>query len=100
MTDAPANLPGMLQGVRVLDAAEPLGALAGRFLADLGADVVKIEPPEGDGGRRAAPFVGAGDDRLSLPFVRANVNKRSVVLDLAQRRDQEHVFAVWPSVPT
>ena len=89
MTDTPANLPGMLQGVRVLEVTEPLGALVGRFLADLGADVVKIEPPEGDGGRRAAPFAGTGGERLSLPFVRANVNKRSVILDLAQRRDQE-----------
>ena len=89
MTDNPANLPGMLQGVRVLEVTEPLGALVGRFLADLGADVIKIEPPEGDGGRRAAPFAGAAGERLSLPFVRANVNKRSVILDLAQRRDQE-----------
>ena len=89
MPDNPVNLPGMLQGVRVLDVTEPLGALVGRFLADLGADVIKVEPPEGDGGRRAAPFAGTGDDRLSLPFVRANVNKRSVILDLAQRRDQE-----------
>ena len=89
MTDNPDHLSGMLQGVRVLEVTEPLGALVGRFLADLGADVIKIEPPEGDGGRHASPFVGAGDERLSLPFVRANVNKRSVILDLTQRRDQE-----------
>ena len=89
MTDNPANLPGMLQGVRVLEVTEPLGALVGRFLADLGADVIKIEPPEGDGGRHASPFAGAGDERLSLPFVRANLNKRSVILDLTQHRDQE-----------
>ena len=90
MPDNPDHLAGMLQGVRVLEVTEPLGALVGRFLADLGADVIKIEPPEGDGGRHASPFVGAGDERLSLPFVRANVNKRSVILDLAQRQDQEH----------
>ena len=89
MTDNPDHLSGMLQGVRVLEVTEPLGALVGRLLADLGADVIKIEPPEGDGGRHASPFVGAGDERLSLPFVRANVNKRSVILDLTQRRDQE-----------
>ena len=89
MTDNPDHLSGMLQGVRVLEVTEPLGALVGRFLADLGADVIKIEPPEGDGGRYATPFVGAGDEPLSLPFVRANVNKRSVILDLTQRRDQE-----------
>ena len=89
MTDNPDHLSGVLQGVRVLEVTEPLGALVGRFLADLGADVIKIEPPEGDGGRHASPFVGAGDERLSLPFVRANVNKRSVILDLTQHRDQE-----------
>lgn len=89
MTDNSDHLPGMLQGVRVLEVTESLGALVGRFLADLGADVIKIEPPEGDGGRHASPFVGTGDERLSLAFVRANVNKRSVVLDLTQRRDQE-----------
>ncbi len=89
MTDNPDHLSGMLQGVRVLEVTEPLGALVGRFLADLGADVIKIEPPEGDGGRHASPFVGAGDEPLSLPFVRANVNKRSIILDLTQRRDQE-----------
>ena len=80
---------GMLQGLRVLEVTEPLGALVGRFLADLGADVIKIEPPQGDRGRRALPFIGEGDERLSLPFVRANVNKRSVMLDLGQRPDQE-----------
>ena len=80
---------GMLQGLRVLEVTEPLGALVGRFLADLGADVIKIEPPQGDGGRGASPFIGEGDERLSLPFVRANVNKRSVMLDLERRLDQE-----------
>ena len=80
---------GMLQGIRVLEVTEPLGALVGRFLADLGADVIKIEPPQGDVGRHAMPFVGEGAQRLSLSFVRANVNKRSVVLDFAQSRDQE-----------
>ena len=80
---------GMLHGLRVLEVTEPLGALVGRFLADLGADVIKIEPPQGDAGRRSMPFLGEGAERLSLNFVRANVNKRSVVLDLGQRRDQE-----------
>ena len=58
----------MLQGVRVLEVTEPLGALVGRFLADLGADVIKIEPPEGDGGRHATPFVGAGTSASACPL--------------------------------
>ena len=86
MTDTQPS--GMLHGLRVLEVAEPLGALVGRFLADLGADVIKVEPPEGDRGRRATPYIGDGAEGLSLPFVRANVNKRGVVLDLDQTRDQ------------
>ena len=89
----------MLQGLRVLDVAEQLGALVGRFLADLGADVIKIEPPQGDVGRRAMPFIGEGVERLSLSFVRANVNKRSVVLDLGERQDKV-VFANSPKALT
>ena len=81
--------PGALAGVRVLDVAAPMGALVGRMLGDLGADVIKIEPPEGDAGRYLSPFATAGEERLSLPFVRANLNKRSVILDLQQREDQE-----------
>jgi crotonobetainyl-CoA:carnitine CoA-transferase CaiB-like acyl-CoA transferase len=83
------SLPGALDGVRVLDVAEPLGAFVSRILGDLGADVIKIEPPGGDPGRDLSPFVTQGSERLSLPFVRANVNKRSIILDLEQREDQE-----------
>jgi crotonobetainyl-CoA:carnitine CoA-transferase CaiB-like acyl-CoA transferase len=80
---------GALQGIRVLDVAEPSGALVGRILGDLGADVIKIEPPGGDPGRHLAPFVTTAEARLSLPFLRANLNKRSVILDMQQRQDQE-----------
>jgi crotonobetainyl-CoA:carnitine CoA-transferase CaiB-like acyl-CoA transferase len=83
------NPPGALEGVRVLDVTEPFGALVGRFLGDLGADVIKVEPPEGNTGRHLAPFLTKGEERLSLAFVRANVNKRSIILDLARRQGQE-----------
>ncbi len=84
------NLSGALDGVRVLDMAEPLGSYVSRILGDLGADVIKIEPPGGDPGRHLSPLVSKGPERLSLPFVRGNLNKRSIILDLDQRQDQAH----------
>ena len=86
--------PGALEGLRVLDVAAPLGAFVSRILGDLGADVIKIEPPGGDPGRHLSPFLTTGQERLSLPFVHANVNKRSVILDLEQRQDQERFRAL------
>ena len=86
--------PGALEGVRVLDVAEPLGAFVSRILGDLGADVIKIEPPGADPGRYLSPFLTRGQERLSLPFVHANVNKRSVVLDLERPEDQERFRAL------
>ncbi|WP_089942006.1 CaiB/BaiF CoA transferase family protein [Candidatus Entotheonella palauensis] len=88
------SLPGALDGVRVLDVAEPLGAFVSRILGDLGADVIKVEPPGGDPSRDLSPFVTQDSERLSLSFVRANVNKRSIVLDLEQREDQEQFRAL------
>jgi crotonobetainyl-CoA:carnitine CoA-transferase CaiB-like acyl-CoA transferase len=89
-----ASPPGALEGLRVLDVAEPFGAFVSRILGDLGADVIKIEPPGGDPGRHLSPFLTTGQECLSLPFVHANVNKRSVILDLEHRQDQERFRAL------
>ncbi len=83
------SLSGALDGVRVIDVAEPIGSFVSRILGDLGADVIKVEPPGGDPGRQLSPFVTKGDERLSLSFVRGNVNKRSIILDLNQSQDQD-----------
>ena len=65
-------------------------AYATRQLADLGADVIKIEPPGGDLNRLLPPFAGNVEHReRSLTFIHANANKRSIVLDLAQDSDRE-----------
>ena len=78
-----------LEGGRVLDVAEPVRTFISRILGDLGADVIKIEPATGDPGHYLFPFATADEERLSLPFVRANLNKRSIIVDLDQREDQE-----------
>ncbi|MBV9596091.1 MAG: CoA transferase [Chloroflexi bacterium] len=73
----------LLRPYRVLDLTNEFGELAGRILADLGADVIKIEPPDGDPSRWRPPFYADRADReCSLPWWASNLNKRSVVLDL------------------
>jgi CoA:oxalate CoA-transferase len=69
---------GALAGLRVLDIANLLPApLIAAMLGDFGADVVKVEPPGGDGLR----FLGFARDGHSLPWALAGRNKRTVVLD-------------------
>jgi benzylsuccinate CoA-transferase BbsE subunit len=73
----------LLGGCRVLDLADLSGAVCGRILADLGADVVKVEPPGGEADRAQPPFIEdfkSGD--RSIPWLAANVNKRGVTCDL------------------
>ena len=69
--------------LRVLDLAVAQTGYFGKVFADLGADVIKIEPPQGDPARRMAPFAGdVTDSERSLYFLNFNTNKRSVTLDL------------------
>ena len=76
-------MSGPLDGVRVVEYAQYVaGPLCGVLLADLGAEVVKVEPPAGDGYRRVMP-VAPGLGRYFLPL---NRGKRSVVLDLKTER--------------
>jgi crotonobetainyl-CoA:carnitine CoA-transferase CaiB-like acyl-CoA transferase len=57
--------------------------VCGRILADLGADVVKVEPPGGEPDRLQPPFIGDIEDgERSIPWIAANVNKRGVTCDL------------------
>lgn len=71
-----------LEGLRVVDLCDLRGALAGRLLADLGADVVLVEAPGGSADRLRAPFVGgeAGADR-SIPFLYRHAGKHGTTLD-------------------
>ena len=72
----------LLSPYRVLDLAGPLGFVAGRILADLGADVIKVEPPGGDPSRGWAPFLEHDGVRRSLYWLASNVNKRGITLDI------------------
>src|SRR2546430_3400731 len=75
-----------LEGIRVLDLASMLaGPYGATMLGDMGADVIKIEPPHGDESRSMGPAVG--DD--SGFYVGVNRNKRSLVLDLTTRAGQD-----------
>ena len=74
---------GLLSPYRVLDLTDARGPIAGMMLGDLGADVVRVEPPEGSGARRAGPFLSDGPEaERSLAFAAYDRNKRSIVLDL------------------
>jgi CoA:oxalate CoA-transferase len=73
-------MTGLLDGIRVLDLTRFLaGPFGSMILADMGADVVKVEPPDGDSTRVLPPYF-VGDD--SAYFLSINRNKRSIVVDL------------------
>ena len=92
MTDGPGtdaqstdaqSLPGPLAGLRILELADETGQFCGKLLADLGADVVKIEPPGGERARHVGPFLDdiPHPDR-SLSFWHYNTSKRGITLNL------------------
>jgi crotonobetainyl-CoA:carnitine CoA-transferase CaiB-like acyl-CoA transferase len=92
---------GALGHLRVLDMTSASGAYCGKLLADLGADVIKIEGPSGDPGRLEAPLLsapqkgeGGPSAGLSLPFLYENTNKRSIVLNLDTSSDRERFLAL------
>ena len=85
----PDGINFLLAPYRVLDLTDERGLLAGKILADLGADVVQIEPPGGNPARNIGPFYG--DDpqpEKSLFWWAYAANKRSITLDLEQKDGQ------------
>jgi crotonobetainyl-CoA:carnitine CoA-transferase CaiB-like acyl-CoA transferase len=88
MMDRPT---GPLVGLRIIDVTHALaGPFAGLFLADLGADVIKVEPPSGEMTRYGGPWVLDDKERhYSGGFALRNRNKRSICLDLTDPADIE-----------
>lgn len=86
-------MPAPLEGIRVIELARILaGPWAGQTLADLGADVIKVEAPEGDDTRRwGPPFIEAGGERTAAYFHAANRGKRGIVCDFRTPEGQETV---------
>ena len=77
----------MLEPYRVLDLTDVRGQIAGMILGNLGADVIRVEPPGGSDARRIGPFLKDGPEaERSLNFFAYNRNKRSLELDLETGR--------------
>ncbi len=87
-SDAPADNQPLLAGLRVLDLCDGEAATVTRLFADLGADVLKIEPPGGDEARSALPTLAG----VSIPFALHNANKRAAVLDPSSPDDRRRLL--------
>ncbi|MBW2270562.1 MAG: CoA transferase [Deltaproteobacteria bacterium] len=88
--------PGALDGIRVLDLTTRLAEATGRVFADLGAEVIKIEPPGGCDARFTPPFVDGreGEPEGSLFWRAWGLGKHSVVLDLAADEGRQRLLAL------
>ena len=101
----------LLEPYRVLDFTDDRGQIGPMLMGDLGADVIRIEPPGGSGARTAEPRLDNADTETmaSLPFLAFNRNKRSLTLDPASSSDRaslealitrsQFIFEPWPESP-
>ncbi len=87
-----------LQGYRALDLTGWAGQLCGRILADLGMEVIKVEPPGGDPVRNLPPFIKSADGKLlSATFAHLNAGKQSKALDLDNEAGRETLHGLVKS---
>ncbi len=89
-----------LEGVKVVELGQLVSAAyAGKIMADLGADVVKVEEPGGDVARQRGPFPGGvADLEKSGLFLALNTNKRGITLDLARGQDRLAELVAWADI--
>jgi formyl-CoA transferase len=88
--DARRDLPGPLAGLRVLEATTTwAGPMCGCMLADFGADVIKVEHPDGEIARRSPPLLPGTQPPVSFMHASVNRNKRSLALDLRDPRGRD-----------
>lgn len=83
-------MAGALDGLRIIEFCDETGSYCGRLLADLGAEVIKVEPPGGGRQRHTPPYLQVAPESLdtSLAFWVHNTSKKSVVLDLETSEGQ------------
>ena len=87
--------PSPLSPYRVLDLTDEKGWICGKIFADLGADVIKVEPPGGDPARRKGPFCGDDPDpEKSLFWMAYNSGKRGITLNISDPEDQKELKAL------
>ena len=80
----------LLNGLRMLDLSEEKGALCGKMFADMGAEVIKVEPPDGCPSRKIPPFLDDEPDlEHSLHFLAFQAGKRSITLNLENADGRE-----------
>ena len=85
----------MLSPYRVLDLTNERGLLCGQILGDLGADVIKVEPPGGSAARKIGPFFqDQPDPNRSLYWWSYNRNKRSITLDVTRGEGRDILLQI------
>jgi crotonobetainyl-CoA:carnitine CoA-transferase CaiB-like acyl-CoA transferase len=91
MSDAANAAPSALEGLRVIEIAHERGVLAGKLLADMGAEVITVEPPGGSIMRSYGPFVDdqPDDPEKSLYWWHYNTSKRGMTIDLETARGRD-----------
>ena len=95
--DSTPDRYGFLNGLRILDLADEKASFCTRLLADMGAQVIKVEKPGGCASRNAAPFLkDTSRTKTGIPFIYNNTNKLGITLDL-EHKEGRSILLRWMS---